>query len=725
MLDHGLVLVPLVALGFLSPWFLLWGLGVSIPIAIHLWRRHHRQEISWSAMRFLALAVRKRSKRSRFEQWLLFILRTSAIILIAFAVARPAWQTLAANDEASGARQGKLAVIVLDSSYSMNHHGGEESSKDIARREAEKYVSDLSKLDAVCMIEMASPPNSIIPNATFAHDRIKEELLAWTTVDTDADLDATLKLVQRAINDNRARLTDLRGAEVAIFTDLSQNTWSTLSQPETLQVARSISEMASFKVVPCRPKLLDPNIAVSDLRLDDAVIQPNVPVTIGAQIDNFSHQASKPVAVQFLVDNRTEASRALELSPGQSTTIQFDWTAARPGNYLLEVHVPADGLENDDVQWLSVDVKSQIKILVLESIDESSKYLETAIAPLSATDRGFSVRSLNINKLHEVKLADFDIVILCNTRIPNDEIASDIINFVSSGGGLITWLGSETKPDQYNRFAKSAAEPTRGIMPFQLTEPSPRLVSSIDPLDYASPIAEPFRDFPESGLLTTPIFQYYKIDQLNSAESHVDLAYSNSDPFIISSAAGLGRSIWITTPPTLNQRDPEASWNSLAAWPSFVPLVQEVISGLGRSASVPRNLRVGQALIGSGQGSGNSTITITLPTGQESKIVQQSNQPMAWSFAETFRRGPYRVKSSQDDIGQLFALNVDTKESDPRRLELLELPQFFQSTPLPSRSAEGLGSDQRAEFSALLIGALLCVLFGETLLTWFFARGRT
>jgi Aerotolerance regulator N-terminal/von Willebrand factor type A domain len=725
MHEHGLVLVPLVALGFLSPWFLLWGLGVFIPIAIHLWRRHHRQEISWSAMRFLALAIRKRSKRSRFEQWLLFMLRVLAILLLALAVARPAWQTLAANEGATASGQGKLAIVVLDSSYSMNHRGGQESSKEIARREAQKYVSGLSKLDAVCVIEMASPPNAIIPNATFAHDRIEEELLAWKTFDADADLEATLKLIQRVITDNRTRLPDLKGAEVAIFTDLGQNTWSKLDQPTTLQTAKSISDLAAFKVVPCRPKSLDPNIAVRELRLNDAVIQPNLPVALSVELESFFDQTTGPTTVQFVVDGRTEASRSVELTAGQPTTIQFDWTPARSGNYLLEVTVPADGLESDNAQWLSVDVKSQIKILILESIDQASTYLETAIAPVSTSNRGISVRTVNVDKWREVQFADFDIVILCNTRLPDEAGTSDLINYVNSGGALIAWLGSETSSDQYNRLFKQNAETPNSIMPFQMVEPSARLATGIDPLDYSSPIAQPFRDFPESGLLTTPTFQYYKVDQINSATSRVDLAFANSDPFIISANSGLGRSIWITTPPTLNQRDPETSWNSLAAWPSFVPLVQEIINGLGRSASVPRNLRVGQALIGSSSVSSNATITISLPSGQESTIVQQSDRPSSWSFAETYQRGPYRVKTTTDQVGQLFALNVDTQESDPRRFELLELPDILQSNPTPTQSSEGLPSNRVSEYSAWLISILLIVLLGETLLTWFFARGRT
>ena len=52
------------------------------------------------------------------------------------------------------------------------------------------------------------------------------------------------------------------------------------------------------------------------------------------------------------------------------------------------------------------------------------------------------------------------------------------------------------------------------LLGFRLLESSAEQEWQIDPLEYHSPLVAPFVGFPDAGLLTTPIFRYWKIDPL-------------------------------------------------------------------------------------------------------------------------------------------------------------------------------------------------------------------
>ena len=76
---------------FLNPLLLIGALGIALPILAHLLNRFQVQSTDWAAMRFLNSSVRVRSRQIRLRDLLLLILRCLALILLVFALARPAW----------------------------------------------------------------------------------------------------------------------------------------------------------------------------------------------------------------------------------------------------------------------------------------------------------------------------------------------------------------------------------------------------------------------------------------------------------------------------------------------------------------------------------------------------------------------------------------------------------------------------------------------------------
>ncbi len=100
-------------LSFLSPLFLAGVAAAAIPIAIHLFFRRTEPVIDFAAMRFLRQAPVEHSRRRRLREMLLLALRVAALILLAFAFARPYL------GQSAAALTAPVTMVLLDTSASM------------------------------------------------------------------------------------------------------------------------------------------------------------------------------------------------------------------------------------------------------------------------------------------------------------------------------------------------------------------------------------------------------------------------------------------------------------------------------------------------------------------------------------------------------------------------------------------------------------------------------
>src|SRR5210317_1652669 len=125
-------------MNYLNPLMLLGVLGLALPILAHMLNRYQVKYTDWAAMRFLNRSVRVRSRQLRLRDIILLILRCLAMLLIVFALARPAVKT---SEEALATMGEKRAavIIAIDASFSM-----QEGEKGFTR-----FDSSLEKAAAV------------------------------------------------------------------------------------------------------------------------------------------------------------------------------------------------------------------------------------------------------------------------------------------------------------------------------------------------------------------------------------------------------------------------------------------------------------------------------------------------------------------------------------------------------------------------------------------------
>ncbi|MGH7136877.1 MAG: hypothetical protein ACREHD_14150, partial [Pirellulales bacterium] len=185
-------------------------------------------------------------------------------------------------------------------------------------------------------------------------------------------------------------------------------------------------------------------------------------------------------------------------------------------------------------------------------------------------------------------------------------------------------------------------------------------------LGYRHPIVAAFRGRDRAGLLTAPTNEYIKLKPAESAK--VALGFANGDPAIVERQVGEGRAIVVAT-------SADASWTGWPLFPSYVPIVQELVAAAVRGRIDERSVQVGQIL--SGLLAGRATepsVAIDLPDGTRQMAAVTTEGIGRWTFAGVDRSGMYRIEYGPPLAKEeLYAVNVDTAESDLTRITLDEL----------------------------------------------------
>jgi hypothetical protein len=248
----------------------------------------------------------------------------------------------------------------------------------------------------------------------------------------------------------------------------------------------------------------------------------------------------------------------------------------------------------------------------------------------------------------------------------------------------------------------------------------------LDPLEYRHPIVAPFRGFTRSGLLTTPIWKYIRLKPLEG--SATALAFDNRDPAIVEGRVGRGRSILVATAASPDSLDrtvtPPTPWTALSSWPSFPPLVHEMLRVTLATEVAERNVMVGDELAGTISASlGDEPVVLSGSGGMGEKMSMTPDGSTGnWSFGATSRSGIYTVRRGSEE--QKYAVNLNPRESDLNRFDPELLPsQLHRDTQsLLDQTAVPASAGLATQFRWLLV-AVIVLLVIEPLLIWQFARG--
>jgi hypothetical protein len=752
----------LLAFGFGNLAMLGWLAAAAAPLLIHLWSRHRHREAPWAAMQFLLAAMRKNARRLQLQQWLLLAVRTLIIALVVMAVAEPYGEKLLAG--LSGTPTHK--ILIIDGSYSMDYRDADASRFVRAKRTAAALVRDSRSADTFTVILMAAPSKTILGREVVDHAAVIDQIEALTQPHTGADLTSALALAEEAIQSDVAKRRSSDRHEVYFLTDLQRLTWQSGSHalhplpsrsrgdeagPSTQSVGESrshaergneeklrervesLARHAALAVIDLG-QLPSPNLAVTNLATADPVVTINREITFDVTLRQFGSEPRSQCAVALLVDGVSVSEQTVDVPTGADATVRFMHRFQSPGEHTVEVRAPGDRLEIDNSRWLVVPVREEIRVLCIAGRPGAAKYVADALNPNPGGDSPIHPVVVSEGDLADVELSGFDCVFVCNVAQLTSSEAERLSRYAAAGGGVVFFLGDRVDRDSYNAQASGKDS----LLPATLGDVVSQSQFGLDPLDYRHPIVAPFRGRERAGLLTTPVARYHRLD-LEQAQPNAQVAAAmpNGDPFIVTAPLGRGQTVLIATDGSLSSVDATTGepWTNWPTWPSFLPLVRELLAYATSGQQQDWQHPVGTPLASRGVPAPElaahthlppNTLKIERPDKKTAPVsIQSSPTGTEWSYNDTTLSGLYTLRGLPDNESRRFAVNVDTKESDLSQADAEILPPELLTLEGLQDAANNSNSAtvSHAGWNESMLWAALMLLFVESFLAWQFGRG--
>jgi hypothetical protein len=660
------------------PLMLGWLAAAAAPLVIHLLSKRKYRQVQWAAMQYLLAALRKNSRRIQIEQWLLLAMRTLLIALLVMAMAEPVVEHAGLQ---LGSTQRTHKVLVIDGSYSMAYKPSDKSRFDRAKELADHIVDESSQGDGFTLVLMSAPPRVVVGTPAFEPREFRQEIDNLRLPHGGGDLAATLVKVEELLTAAAREYPRLVREEVYFLSDMGRTTWAPelrgpTAAKEFLARSQRLSKRAKLYPIDLGQAASD-NQALTALATAEPFATVSRQVTLEGEVHNFGRQPRPHQLVELFVDGRRAGEEHVDLTPGGSAAVAFSYRFENAGNHAVELRLAGDLLDIDNHRWLALPVKERLRVLCVNgkpgggSYRGATDYLTVALAPASAGREQNLVQPDVVAEsgLLEADLGAYDCVFLANVGQFTASEVGVLAAYLRRGGGLVFFLGDQVQADNYNRRLSGQSTDGLRVLPATLAGVAPRGQYRFNPLGYQHPLLAPFREQEQGGLLTTPIFDYVKLLVPGNSTAKVALGFDTGDPAIVEDTIGRGRSIVVAT-------SADTSWNTMPMWPSYLPVVQELLNLAVRGQQAEHNVLVGQSFGDATRSVARlASVQVRNPAGEASSVRPVLDGDYStWSYHDTSTSGTYAATLPAPAAAhELFAVNVDTAESDLAKIDNAEL----------------------------------------------------
>ena len=712
-----------------------WLAAAAAPILIHLWSRRKYREMSFAAMEYLLAAVRQQARRLLFEQWLLLAIRTLLVVLVVLAVAEPYMERAGSAFTPGGHAH---RVLVFDGSYSMAYKPADKTRFDRAKDLAKQIVMQSPQGDAFTLVLMSSAPRVIVGAAAMEPGAIIEEIDSLQLPHTAAELPAAIPTIRQLVETIAAENPRLDRHEVYFLTDLQRITWapklSEAAKTQFLEQTNDLAHVANLFVIDLGQPLAE-NLAITSLEPADSLITVGRDTPLVATLRHYGGQAPGRQLVELFVDGRRIAQSHAKFSSDGTATAEFSCRFDSPGDHAIEVRAAGDALDVDNHRYLALPVRQAIRVLCIDgrpsggSFQGAADYLAVALTPRVEPGIQASLQADVVaeSALLERSLGMYDCLFLCNVAQFTASEARALDAYLRGGGSVVFFLGDQVLADRYNSELGVAGEGRAGgphILPARLGAVVDRPEFRLDPLEYQHPVLHAFRGPGQTSLLTTPVFKHYQLMIPKDSRATTILAIGSGDPLAIEQPAHRGRVVLIGT-------SAEPSWTAMPLWPSFVPLVHEIVTWCAAGQIRQRNVLVGERFCALAASPADMfPPKVQTPDGrQRSATLNTDGDGSALTCTDTSQSGIYTATFGPPvNRSQIFAVNIDTAESDLAQIDPEDLrndvwpdiPFVYQTSwhDLGAAAVVAGSSSGKSRLHVDLLYAVLGLLVVETFLGW-------
>ena len=578
-----------------AEWLRLAGITVAAVLAyfglMHWWRRN----------RVPAFVLQAR------RAWLGSGVAVAAVALVLLLVLWPLQQRIRAEIKQPDLRAGTnipvAAVLLFDTSLSMQYRNESQTRLDVARAIAGEHVSRLPAGSRMAVTDTSTTgPVLFQADSAGALARIKDlkvQPVAHPLNDRiRAALDAQREDQNRVLNLDSAVPAEQRQdaylREMYVFTDLAGSAWRR-DESETLK--SSLTQLAGVNLYVLDVGVEKPlNVGLTPVKLSDPIVAQGSELIVRAGVAAIGFDELQPT-VELLVENDSgklvkQEHTSLKLSGSEGALLEFSLRGltgpVRQGE--LRLVSSDDPLPFDDVQYFTLEVQPPQQVLVVADQPESARFWTEALAPSELRKSGkvrYTVSYLPPGKVEAEQLGKYVAVCLIDAHTLSGKAWDTLAAYVAQGGGLAVMLGSPVDAVSYN------STEARQILPAELEGH----VSFIPPeyLDLQNmshPLLKKFADWGVAELTSVEIQQYWKVKPLAGASVIAPYSDERHRPALLERLHGSGRVVLFTTAVSRN------GWNDLpaAGW-SFLAFADQTVRYLVRQSQSTFNYVAGEDVL--------------------------------------------------------------------------------------------------------------------------------
>jgi hypothetical protein len=712
---------------------------LGIPVLLHLIMRQRPKHLLFPAFRFLLQRHRTNQRKIQFRHLLLLALRLLLILAICLALARPRIFSERLN---LGSDRPVAAVLLFDTSYSMQYTSGDETRLDAARRRALELLDNLPEGSRVAILDTAEPGGEWLTSLSVARDRIGGLRLRAANAPVTSRLAEAYRLLADGERQGETGEDSLPGF-LYVFSDRTQESW----EPRRTQDLQQLRDRLGAAV---HSALVDVGIeepvdlALVAVELPRQVVPPGDKVILRATVRATGADCDTEVICR-IDGEKTAERKPITLTAGQSKVITFERGGLGPGPHQAEITLAnPDALLFNNSLFATFEVRGGRQVLTLvDDLKDAGSWkpaLDYQKAFQCEVRRVDDVRGLSPSELKQ----RYQSLCLLNVAQPSEDLWQKLFTYVAMGGGLAVMPGGEELVKAaYNdnpaaqkllpgRFVKVVkADADKGVTWKETT--------------YRHPVMAPFREWAQSQAidlerLRPAAYRYWEINPVPD-QAYVIVSYADPEgrPALLDRQFDRkqfrGRVLLFTTPMDASHLHTPLPWNDyLTSW-FYLVLANETMAYLaGDAEEVNYQYLSGQP------------VTVPLPATARSAtyslkgpglsateaIVARADGQTEVNLPQAVTPGNYTLVGDDGKWVSSFSVNSPPEESQLARVATEQIDELFGSGAVLSvghgtslhEALQGHWKQPLELFPWLMILVLLALAIENLLANRFYGREK-
>lgn len=613
-------------MGFLAPWFLVGLAALSVPVFVHLLRKHVTIPRPVSSLMFFERGTQSSARHRRLRYLLLFALRFALLLLVVLAFANPFVRRPAAN------ATDHLSLIVLDDSFSM--------------RVGTRFED--AKLQALRLLATKPHPQKAQVMA------LGEQLQVLTQpIADEAQLRSAIESIQP--EDGRANFGELGRSlramaetvhvpiDVHLFSDM-QRTAMPANFAEMVMPAS-----ATLILHPMANGTTPSNWTVENVSAPAELEDPKDPrrSRVQAVVAGFSTPATEKT-VSLVVNGKVAATRKVNLPANGRASVEFAPLDVAYGFNRCEVRIEGgDAFPADDASVFAVRRSDPERVLFVHAANDTRSALYFGSALAAAAQGSFVLQPMTAEQTADLDPSKYAFVVLSDAVSLPSIFEHTLEQYVSKGGSVLVALGTDARSHMRIPLWAGDVKDTHDYA----RNGAAATVSQVDFTHPALEQTQPGRD--NGGWAETKFLYAATVDPL---QTRVAARLSDGTPLLLDRQMGEGRVLLFTS-------GLENLTNDLPLHPVFVAFVDKMARYLSGSERLSGSRLVDsfvQLRSATGPVGEAATVEVIDPSGQRPLSLAEART------AQTFRlqrAGFYQIRFA-NGRDAVIGVNPDRRESD-------------------------------------------------------------